>query len=262
LDWEIWKLKNFRTDTKDAIEKLYQSAILTNFPNYAVFWNKFIGVKISKKGKLLPYGLKFPAGILANQKKSISSNYRELTMTHYSLFVHLAGVHYQLAELKKTPIKKSRQSYFKHFENFETCYMHLGIVFDLLYHLWDIMFDLRGIGRNNARRNLERFLTNKHKKYLWVEFKKLNNNSIVLRNNITHFARVASIISNGECFVPEITKKNINWEKQWNFRNWKNTTIKTDQDLNNCETTLNELHSVLITEFSDYLNSLGIVIKY
>jgi hypothetical protein len=255
-------LKDFRTDTKDAIEILYQTAILTNFPNYALFWNKFIGVKPQKNGKLLPYGLKFPAGIATNQKKGISTNYRELTMTHYSLFVHLAGAHYQLAELKKTSIKKSKQSYFKHFEHFETCYMHLGIIFDQMYHLWGILFDLQGIGRDYTRRNLEIFLTTKHKKYLWVKFKKLNNNSIVLRNNITHFARGASKISNGKCFVPELTKRNINWEKEWKFKNWRNTTIKAEQDLINCETTLNELHSMLISGISDYLNSLSIGIKY
>ena len=184
-------MKNFSSDTKDSIERLYQSTILTNFPNYALFWNKFVGVKFSKSRNLLPYGLKYPTGMSASQRKDISLNYRELTISHYTLFCQLAGAHFQLEELKKYPIKHSRLSYFRHFEHFESCYLHLGIVFDQMYHLWGILFYLQGRGRNKIRGKLETYLTGKRKKYMWIKFKKLNSDSIELRNNITHFARGA-----------------------------------------------------------------------
>jgi hypothetical protein len=219
-------------------------------------------VKFSKSRKLLPYGLKFPDGMSANQRKDISLNYRELTMTHYSLFCHLAGAYFQLEELRKYPIKHSRISYFRHFEHFESCYMHVGIIFDQMYHLWGILFYLQGKGKINIRGKLETYLTGRRKKYMWIRFKKLNSNSIELRNNITHFARGANIISNGKCYVPEITKKNINWETQWKFKNWIETSIKANTDLVNCEITLNELHLLLISEFEDYLNNSGIDIRY
>lgn len=256
------EMLSFPSDTKDKIEKLYGPVILNNFPNYADFWNKFIGVKVSNNGVFLPYGLIYPATISDRDKKRMTGNYREISMSHYSLFCHLAGTHFQLDLLRKTPITRSKISYFRHFECFESCYLHLGIVYNQICHLWSILFEIIGIGRNQVARNLENYLTSRRKKYLWKEFQKLYINSVRLRNNITHFSRGANKIAHGRSYIPELIKENAIWDKQMKYKHWIETSVKIERDLTNWEVLLNKLHGFLIKEFDGYLTRNRINVNY
>jgi hypothetical protein len=255
-------MKEFLTDTQDLIEQLYGPTILTNFPNYAQFWNKFIGVKTSQNNVLLPYGLKFPVLYPKPQKQFLNMKYRELSMSHYSLFCHLAGTRFQLHELQGNPIINTGESYFRHFEHFESCYMHLGTVFYQNYHLWDILFEVKGVSTGRSKSDLKNYLITKRKKYLWEKLEKLSSSSVDLRNNITHFARGASIIADGRCFVPVLNRKDVHWENQWKFRDWIDTKIKAEQDLTAVERFLDQLHACLIDELENYLKNANIKVRY
>ncbi len=136
-------MKNFERDSKDCIEQLFKKRILKKFPLYATFWNIFIGNK--EKAPLKPYGLKIPAS-LKTRKKDIASTYLEITYSHYTLFCHLAGAHFQLKELKRSlKYKNPWEKHFRHWEHFEVFYIHLGNAMYQVYHLWKLLFLFKNI---------------------------------------------------------------------------------------------------------------------
>lgn len=253
---------NFQSDTKDKTEQLYLADVLRNFPKYSDFWNKFIGVKISKNGALLPYGLTFPTGMSLTQKKDLNNSYRKISMYHYSLFCHLAGTHYHLELLKKTPITSSKKSYFRHFEELELCYIHLGVVQNQFANLWKILFNFIGIRERYFSAKMLNYLTPKRKKYLWNNLQSLHRNSIRFRNNIVHFSRGASRIAFNKSYISEIIKRNINWDNQLNYKDWIESSIKIQNDLTDWEIIINKLHDLLINELDTYFGSIGVSIKY
>jgi hypothetical protein len=59
-------MKDFESEM-DSSELLFKTAILSSFPNYALFWNNLIVVRTSKRGRKLPYGLKYSASVSASQ---------------------------------------------------------------------------------------------------------------------------------------------------------------------------------------------------
>lgn len=265
-------MKNFSEDTKDCIEQLYQTKILKNFPAYAEFWEKFIGVKTSiQRGhsSLRPYGLIIPSS-LRSEAKNIRKIYGEISYTHYSLFCHLAGAHFQLGKLRQSlKAKISAKRHFKHWEHFEVFYLHLGITMNQIYHLWGLVFLLKGrLTRNiegeikGAKRVLEELLVNRRKKYLWGRIDKIYKEIIILRNSITHFARVPSTsLPDGSYTIPRrVVKDIISWDKR--VKSGIKTTSKARKDLNNIEQLFNELHRVMLGELDNCLARKRIKINY
>jgi len=264
-------MKYFSRDTKDCIEKLYRGVIIKEFPLYATFWNRFIGVKENQKtGYLRPYGLRFPP-LPRTTVKDICSAYLELTYAHYTLFCNLAGAHFQLGELKRSlKITDFTKRHFRHWEHFEALYLHLGICMYQIYHLWGLIFLLQGkLNRNNAgiikgaEGKLRDLLKRKRKTYLCLDIDKINKEIKIIRDNITHFARIAHrILPNGDYAIPHRIVKNVHWDKQLKTKEYQETTIKAKTDLNNIEKIFNKLHQIMLVEFDNYLNINGIRVKY
>jgi hypothetical protein len=266
-------MKHFPEDTRDPIEQIYARKILRRFPKYGEFWNRFVGIK-DRGTYLLPYGLRIPGTISVPERKQIRQAYEEICMAHYSLFCHLAGAHFQVDKLRVLSPLSSKWSWLKHWETFESVYLHLGICFNEVYHLWDLVFLMRGqlgrkkdgtIGRTSGGPSpsslRESEFRNARKLRIFKDFKHLSNEISARRNNITHYSRGASRSIRSKIYVPVYVRQNVPWRMEFRAKKWWETSLKASLDLRRTECAVNSNHEVLITSLEDYLSNKGIRIQ-
>lgn len=250
-------------NTKDPVEQQFNVKITKYFPQYSVFWSKFIGDP--KKESPTPYGLLFDKSIKSEDIRRIEDIYEEICMSHYSLFCHLAGAHFQKDNLNDALTKGK---YFDYWEAFEVCYFHLGSAFYQMYHLWGLLFLLKAeVTRNSegyfhpgVKSKLKGYLEGRGKTDLSTKIDELDEEIKDLRDNIVHYARTAArSIFGVPCIPRKIDQKT--WKKQRESREWVKTPSKVQRDLKQTEVLINEIHIFLIEEFNDYLNTKGIIVN-
>lgn len=257
-------MSDFTKGTKDVVEQLYGAEITKNFPNYGEFWIRFIGDP--KKVIPLPYGLDFTNAVKGTNITQVNQNYEELCMAHYSLFCHLSGAHFQqeiLKEILKLPDSSAKK--FKHWEAFETSYIHLGSVFYQMYHVWALVFLMRGEvkrkkGRGNreyfdpsAKKKLEQLLVSKGQKAINDRKAKIDLSITALRDSIVHFSRSASSYQNGEFLIPRQNKQVV-WSKQ-DIKEAYEASGKLQNDIAETEKIINDIHVYLIQQYEDFLTA-------
>jgi hypothetical protein len=249
----------FIKNTKDMVEQLYGSEITKLFPNYAKFWEEFIGDP--KKGIPVPYGLLFDSSICAKDREQINEIYNEICMSHYSLFCHLAGTHFQLENLKNIlKLDNSKRKYFQHWETFEVCYFHLGSAFYQMYHLWGLIFllkkevtrDANGQFRPSVKEKLKNYLNNEGQGSLCGKIDELDEGIKDLRDSIVHFSRGAAKIVSDEFWIPFKIEQRT-WARQHRTNKWLETFRKIKKDLEETEKLINSIHGFLIKEFREFL---------
>lgn len=251
-------MKIFLQNTKDVVEQLYGSEITKLFPNYAKFWEEFIGDP--KKARPVSYGLLFDSSISTKDQGQINEIYDEICMAHYSLFCHLAGTLFQLENLKNIlKLDDSKKKYFEHWETFEVCYFHLGSAFYQMYHLWGLIFLLKKeLTRDNKgrirgiKKRLKNYLNNEGQGSLCRKIDELDEGIRDLRNSIVHFARGAAKIVSGEFWIP-LRVQQKTWVTQHRTNKWLETSAKTKKDLEETEKLINSIHNFLIKEFREFL---------
>jgi hypothetical protein len=252
------------------VEQLYGEAITKNFPNYREFWIKFIGDP--KKDMPAPYGLDFTNAVKGLKIAEVKQNYEELCMAHYSLFCQLSGAHFQLALLKEVlKLPESKEKSFKHWEAFETSYMHLGSVFYQMYHVWGLVFLVRGeVGRvkdyrgilrfkPNAKQTLENLLNSKGQQTIIARKNKVDLDITALRDSIIHFSRSASAYLDGEFLIP-MQNQQVVWSRQTSDEFYE-TSKKLDNDIKETEEILNDTHVYLVQQYEDFLTTNKIAVK-
>lgn len=243
--------------TRDPIEQLYGGEITRNFPRYAEFWIEFIGDP--KKAGPTAYGLLFNRTIPEEDKKRMNEIYEEVCMAHYSLFCHLAGAHFHIENLKESLPINDQKSYFEYWDSFEDCYFHLGSAFYQTYHLWGLIFLLKGEMKRNkkgrifgAKSKLKKYLEKRGKIAFSSRIDDLDEGIKNLRDNIVHYARTASRPILGIPCIPREIKQET-WKKQHESGEWMDTLIKVQSDLKKTENLINNIHIFLIEEFRNYL---------
>jgi hypothetical protein len=259
----------FPQDTQDSIERLYSTEVLDKFPLYKDFWEKFVGVRPGP-GYLRPYGLRFDSTVSATDRKETRLTYEELSMAHYTLFCHLSGAHFQLANLRASvPTNGDIQRQFNHWEAFEAIYLHLAIAVNQVYHLWGLALLMEGkLVRssggtiNGVRPTLNKVLVSLRKGRLWRDLVKLEDETIFLRHSMTHFARGASRHEEGRYFIPLRMRTNRVWTRQWRSRKYVGTRARAWKDINRVRQTINELHALLIQRLERTFQSRGIKVNY
>ena len=264
-------MSRFPADTRDAIEKLYAARILSCFPKYAEFWEKLIGLRDSQGG-LRSYGLRMPQTVDRQERSKIHRAHEEMAMAHYTLFCNLAGARFQKERIQSVAAPTSTSlRWFKHWEAFESIYLHLGITFYEVYHLWDLLFLLRsqlGRARNGSIKKIpngldpwqlrEREFRDNRKLMTWRAFQQLNNDVTARRNNITHYSRGAFRTIAGLIYVPQTIRPNAPWHLEVRARNWWETRAKAAIDLEKTEVAINSTHGLLIKEYEDYFSAHSI----
>ena len=252
---EILSLK----DSKDAIEQLYGSVILKYFPNYEVFWGKFIGNPNTER--IEPYRYVFPSSIDSNEKNRILRGYERVQMVHYSLFCHLAGAHFQLKELENTEnIQDSKERYFRHWEHFEVGYIHLGSIFYMLESLWKIVLKLKRYPEKF--REIEAYLGLKGKNELMKALDEFTTFVRIRRDQAVHYGRMFAWLYKDKFHVPLEVHRDMKWSESMKTVKWVRTNIKLSEDIIETEKLTNDLHTFLISEYRDFINEEKIQIDY
>lgn len=244
-------------NSKDAIEQLYGSVVLKNFPNYETFWTKFIGNPNAEK--LEPYVYNFPSNMDPREKEQIQRQYEKIQIAHYSLFCQLAGSHFQMKELKDTEnIKDQKKRYFRHWEHFEVGYLHLGSAFYLLKELWNIIIKLKGVSQHKFGEN---FLCSKGKNELAQRLKEAQENVKTIRDLIVHRGRAfTSFRHKNKFYIPLEVNIDMMWSQSLKVTEWIETTQKLNEDIIETEKVINDLHTFLISEYEDFIKSRNIQI--
>lgn len=236
-------------DSNDSIEKLYGSEILKYFPNYEIFWLQFIGNPNSEK--VAPYEYQFPSNMSVEEKEKILKSYEQIRITHYSLFCHFAGAHFQLKELENIKnIKDLERRYFRHWEHFEVGYFHLGSVF----YLWDTLCNILSKLKS---RNLQ------FEPSLNDRFKKIREDVKIIRDLLVHRGRkLTNYPHKGRFYIPLKVEANMIWSQSMVVKERIEATKKLKEDIVEVEKIVNELHAHIISEYRDFINQKNIQIEY
>jgi hypothetical protein len=257
----------FIKNTKDVVEQLYGEKVTRFFPNYAEFWLKFIGDP--KKDTPTEYGLTFDSKMKTEDKEEVTEIYKEIRMAHYSLFCNLAGTHFQAEKIESIlKLPDSKEKIFEHWETFEVCYIHLGSVFNQMYHLWGLFFLLEGqVTRKNhqfrpsARKKLEEYLNKKGQGDFVKRIIAIEETVKAIRDSVVHYSRLPSIPIDREFRIP-FNVKQVVWEKQFKDGKSLETGRKIKLDLKETEKLINDLHSFLINEIEAFLKKRLVKVNY
>jgi len=264
--------KKFTVDTRDAIERLWGRRIVSKFPMYADFWESFIGYR--RWNKQLPlkwYLYKYPSSITKVEKRKIKDKIEQIFMSHYSIFLELAGANHHLKKMKQSlKVKNNKQKIFLHWEAFNCFFQHLQNIGYQVFRLWRLLGELESGKAMNARNSLLIYLGRVRKKYLYLQFDKFfnrdNGQVSVIRNNIVHFSsRSFAWWEPGIGFtIPYKSKGNINWSWQQSRKpRVRQSTIKFSEGmLENIYNIVNSIHKEYINFYSDFLHRNKILIKY
>jgi hypothetical protein len=243
-------------DSKDPLERLYGDVILGCFPNYEVFWLKFIG----NPREVGPYKYSFPLGFDEGEKKEILDAYEMIQMWHYSLFCHFAGAHFNLEELENSlQITDVDQRFFRHWEYFEVGYIHLGSVFYYLFCLWSKVMKLRRYpGKYHA---IDRYLKEiKKDSNLVKRFLEVNTIVKNRRDQAIHYGRTFTYPYEGRYYIPLNAERDMKWSEASKTTRWLDSIVALREDLCKTEKLLNDLHEILRAEYQVFINDKRITI--
>jgi len=275
-------MKDFLNDTKDPVERLWASEVLSKFPNYGVFWNKYIGFR-DESNVLRPYKLKYNSNMAKQRKREIRDFFDRLNMHHYTLFCNLAGAHHQYEIiLNEENIENPNQKYFIHWEAFDNVYIKLGNSLFQVDDLWKIVLTLNGNWTTLPRRHLggltryhyslrELLKQNRNTK-LWKSYIRTNNIIKDVRNEIVHFARKAGSYLPGFGFLLPF-KKNVSnrvypprinktWLHQVRYKKFLETSVKAKEDIDLVESTIDAFYDVMMKEIDLFLTNNNVKVIY
>jgi len=85
-------MQSFPKDSRDTIEIRYADHVLSKFPAYKDFWEKFVGVDTNNKDSLLPRNPVFTIPYRKNKRNKISKFQLWLSKTNYSIFCNLGSI--------------------------------------------------------------------------------------------------------------------------------------------------------------------------
>jgi hypothetical protein len=249
--------------SKDGVERLYADEVSKNFPNYAIFWEKYIGNPYSKSGK--PYVYKYPVTMSDQEKQRIETSYLKIQMSHYTLFCHIAGAHFQLKQLESALMEKeSDEQYFRSCEHYDVGYIHIGSVFYVVRKLWCTVFlPMAGLGKGKGKdelREMTSFLKDRGYTDIVTGLNTFNESILNRRHLPVHSYRVFIQWYRGKLYVPIEMCPEMVWSKAKQTIEWNRADKQLSSDLAFVEKLLNDLHSVLTSEYETFIKKNDISI--
>ncbi len=242
--------------TQDKIEQLFAPKILSCFPYYAEFWEKFIGVRSANR--LLPYQLCIPATATNEERMLILKCHEEISMKHYSQFCQLAGAHFQLE--KATEALGETSESWRHFlfwEAFDNFYQHLGNARNQMYGLWQ---EIQNVNKSLPAK-LKEYLESSHQCDLWQEIDRWEEEAIDLRDNVVHYSRGAALYGGGTYWIPLPMSRNVAWsETLAQHKCFQEAPKKMVNDLCKLEALLDKVQRLMGNELEKSFQSKGVVI--
>jgi hypothetical protein len=255
------------TDSEDFVEQIWGREIDKRFSFYAVFWSEFVG-KSKAGGRSDPgirgYGLRFPAAMAKEKQEFIGNQYRKICQTHYALFCHLAGAHYEISRLRQSPPKSHKQS-FVYFETLGNLYSRLGSAIEVLRQLWGWFYELRNESpykprsfAKSVKRQFERDLGAYH---LTRSYKELLRQVVFYQKAFSYLQRFATLTQGNRVHVPRLCKKRYPFFDKESFKELVECKQKALEDLEALEIFANCLQAEYLKNLKSWLEHRSISIK-
>ena len=253
-------MQRFPDDSQDSVERLYAPHVLRCFPNYGRFWERFVGQRADpKSGTLRPYGLRYPGLMSRRQRNRLDRDYEVVCMQGYSVFVHLAGAHYQLGELRRAlGLKDEARRHFRHWEAYDVGLLHLGTALSLGKGL------LTTVGRLAGQGDLVERLV-RHD--LWAALDRAVRQP---RNDVVHYSRRLHRrnpqTGDFEVLKEPYYESRRAWSQDLHLAvddsKWTRADEQLDKNVADTETLLNEAWDWIMDALGGHLERLGVEVNY
>jgi hypothetical protein len=246
------KTQKFPKDTGDGIEQMFADRVLAEFPSYGKFWEKFIGVDVTRLSEgFWPRSPKFPKEYEDAKREDFRNKQIGIARVSYGIFCNLAGAHYQLElYLKQIPIT-DRESFFRAIEAVECAYLHIGNVAYGLDRLWG---EIRKYSYHKEK--LEKYLVNQGRGKYLLELK--DEPKKIIRDEIVHFGRHVFRITD-KIYLPLTVPRNKLWSKA-NVSSWIPADVKLKDHITVASKACEDAYQLFIERLSTYLQNEGIEI--
>jgi hypothetical protein len=266
--WDETMKHDLFNDSEDVVEQMWGREIDKRFSFYAVFWSEFIG-KTKAGGRSDPgirgYSLRFPAALSKEKQEFITGQYRKICQTHYALFCHLAGAHYEISRLRQSPPKNAKQS-FVYLETLGNLYYRLGSAIGLLRLLWGWFYELRNESAykpksfaKSVKRQFEKDLAAYH---LNRSYKELLKQVASYQTAFSWLQRFATVAQGNRVYVPKLCKKRYPFFDKESFKELVECKQKALEDLEAVEIFANCLQAEFLKNLKGWLEHRSISIKY
>jgi len=256
------------TESEDFVEQMWGREIDKRFSFYAVFWSELIGK--SKSGgkpdqRLRGYGLRFPPAMAREKQEFVLDHYRKICQTHYALFCHLAGAHYELSRLRKY-LPASHKHSFVYFETLGNLYYRMGSALEMLLLLWGWFYELRNESpykaRSFSKSVKKQFQKDLEAYHLARSYKELQRQVVCYQKAFVHLQRFATVAQDNRVYVPKACKKRYPFLERESFRELVECKQKAAEDLESVEIFANCLHAEYLKNLKGWLEHRSITIKF
>lgn len=259
-------MTNFFKDTKDTIEKLFGKEVLEGYPNYAIFWENYIGQKNEAK-TLDWYDYQFPKTWDDNQITGFRSKLTELFMSHYTIFVNFAGAHHIAKQLNSLGLVQEDFTYFEYWHYFDCMYFYLGNAGYQTNRFFNILkkFPKSGIGRDF--KYLKDFLFANHEAIgtLYTDIFGAEKGTVgMIRNNLVHVQKLyaMSVPSHGYAIPINIpfNAANLDIIEEYEKGETVLAHFRANADLERAEKSINQIENLFIQLFGQIIERNNVII--
>ena len=256
------------TDSDDFVEQMWGHEIDKRFSFYGVFWSEFVGGTKAGGGSepgVRGYGLRFPVALPKERREFIAGQYRKICQTHYALFCHLAGAHYEISRLRKNPPRSPKQS-FLYFETLGNLYFRLGGALEMLRLLWGWFYELRNecaykpkSFAKSVKRQFEKDLAAYN---LSQSYKELLRQVESYQKAFSYLQRFSTVVKDNRVYVPKVCKKRYPFFEKETFKELVECKQKAVEDLETLEIFANCLQAEYLKDLKSWLDHRSISVKY
>lgn len=247
-------MQEFPKDSRDDIEIRYADHVLSLFPSYKDFWEKFVGIETNNKDSLLPRNPVFT--ILYGQKKrrKIRKFQLWLSKVNYSIFCNLVSSCNQYNEYMKTLPITNDHFFFWAMESYEIAYFHIGNVIFELREIWNKLKERAIVSPNVQGKYLSNFLGTKSKNW-----DILNDEPREFRNCLVHNFRYIFALGE-ELYFPDKTDSNkIMWQEM-NFKYFIKGSKKLKSHIELTFKSCEDIYVKIIPLIDSYFKKRGVII--
>jgi hypothetical protein len=261
---------SFPRDSTDQIEQYWWPTLSKNFPNYAQFWEDYIGRK-EIQGRLLPYGLQIPPLIPANRRTEIEDAYSLLVLSHYSLFCEIAGAYRQLKEAKCADSSgPGPDRLFLFIEAFNAFYDHLGTARNMLIRTWTQAERMNGgpfrqgaVQASTPAVVIEKYLRLTKNTVVLNLLLDVESDIIAIRNDHIHqFSGYFALIGGRFYLLPPTSASQSRLQSRTKPPPAELATVRMSQDLVRLEQLSDGSDGLLSPELALWLQREGIGVEY
>lgn len=232
-------MQKFPKDSRDDIEIRYANHVLTLFPSYKTFWERYVGVDVNKIDSLLPREPNYPPSFDKNQRKNFREFQIWLSKINYSIFCNLISSCKQYNEYMKTLPIPNEHFFFWAMESYECAYFHIGNIIFELREIWNKIKEKNLAPNRFKNKNLSDFLGKKGNNW-----DKLHDEPREFRNCLVHNFRYIFALGDELYFPDKTDSSKIMWQDM-NFKYFIKGSKKLESHIDlaykSCEDVYNEI---------------------